>query len=73
MDIIIISLLMVINLMIIIGTTMSRDKYKSRCQQLKNYIKFVESAEPIEDAHQGAQWLNERADRRDEADIQDLN
>ena len=73
MDIIIISLLMVINLMIIIGTTMSRDKYKSRCQQLKNYIKFIESAEPIEDAHHGAMWLNERADRRAETDIQDLN
>ena len=72
MEIIIIPLLVVINLAIIIGLSVVKDKHRVRCQQLKNYIKFIESAEAIEDAHQGAQWINERADRRAEADIQDL-
>ena len=72
MDTVIILLLMIINIMIIIGTSMSRDKWKIRCQQLKEYIKFLESANPIEDERDGAQWLNERADRRAESDIQDM-
>ena len=72
MEQIVIGLLMVINLMIIIGTSASRDRWKSRCKELKNYIRFVESVRPIEDEADGAHWINERADKRAKADIQDM-
>ena len=71
---IIISLLMIVNLVIIYNTMLSsKDEYKDRCVELKAYIKFLESVNPIEDAEQGASWLNERADRRALCDIQDIN
>ena len=73
MDQVVIFLLIVINLMILIGTSVSRDKWKGRCRQLREYIKFIESSEPIEDAQEGANWLNERAQRKSECDIQDIN
>jgi len=64
---------MLSNIAIIISTTNSKDKWKRRCRELRAYIKFLESAKPIEDAFDGAQWLNERADRRAECDVQDLS
>ena len=48
-------------------------RHRSRVNQLKDYIKFLESSHPIEDAHDGAQWLDERATHRKECDIQDIN
>ena len=48
-------------------------RHRSRVNQLKDYIRFLESAHPIEDVHEGAQWLNERAEHRKECDIQDIN
>jgi hypothetical protein len=73
MEGIIILLLLFINVSIIFLTSMAKDRWRIRCQQLKDYIKFLESAHPIEDAHEGAQWLNERADKRANCDIQDIN
>ena len=71
MESIIIVLLILINLMIIIGTSVSRDMWKSRCNQLKKYITFIETSSLVEDEHEGGQWLEERAIRREECDIQD--
>ena len=48
-------------------------RHRNRCKQLKAYIKFLEGAELIEDAHEGAQWLEQRASRRMECDIQDIH
>ena len=58
---------------IIVVIDIARARHRQRCQQLKDYIKFLESASILEDANEGAQWLNERAERRAECDIQDIN
>ena len=73
MEQVIILLLLFINVSIIVLTSVSKDRWRVRCQQLKEYIKFLESAHPIEDAQEGAQWLNARAEHREECDIQDIN
>ena len=72
MEAAVVVLLIVINLMIIIGTSVSRDKWKVRCHQLKEYIKFIESVEPIEDERDGAYYIDEKAQRKSDCDIQDL-
>tara|TARA_R110002020_G_C16080530_1_gene757004 strand:+ start:224 stop:451 length:228 start_codon:yes stop_codon:yes gene_type:complete len=73
MEQVIILLLLFINVSIIVLTSVSKDRWRIRCQQLKEYIKFLESAHPIEDESDGGNWLNERADRRAKCDIQDIN
>ena len=73
MESVIIVLLLFINVSIIMLTSVAKDRWKMRCKQLKEYIKFLETVEPIEDAHDGAQWLNARAEYREECDIQDIN
>ena len=74
MDAIIIAMLMAINIVIMYNTMdKKRDEYKDRCEELKSYIRFLETSHHIEDAHEGAQWLEERAQRRLSCDIQDLN
>ena len=73
MEGIIILLLLFINVSIIFLTSMAKDRWRIRCNQLKSYIKFLESAHPIENAKEGAQWLNARAEYREEYDIQDIN
>ena len=66
-------LTVVINLMIISFLDIRHKRMKNRCRELKEYIKFLETSHRIEDAHEGAQWLEERAQRRLSCDIQDLN
>mgnify|MGYP003135448555 CR=1 FL=1 len=73
MESVVIVLLLFINVSIIMLTSVAKDRWKMRCKQLKEYIKFLETANPIEDAHDGAQWLNARAEHRHECDIQDIN
>ncbi len=51
----------------------ARARHRKRCEQLKAYIKFLESGEHIEDAYDGARWIEERAHHRLECDIQDIN
>ena len=72
MEGIIILLLIFINVSIIVLTSISKDRWRIRCKQLKEYIKFLESAHPIEDENDGGNWLNARAQHREECDIQDL-
>ena len=66
-------LTVIINIMIISFLDFRHTRMKWRCKELKDYIIFLETSHHIEDAHEGAQWLNERANRRAECDIQDLN
>ena len=73
MEQVIILLLVFINVSIIVITSVSKDKWRIRCQQLKDYIRFLESANTIEDEKDGGNWLNERAERRADCDIQDIN
>ena len=65
-------LTIIINAMIITFLDFRHNRMKKRCKELKDYIIFLETSHSIEDAHSGAQWLNERAERRAECDIQDL-
>ena len=58
---------------IFVVTDIARQRYRIRCEQLKDYIRFLESASVIEDVHEGAQWLDERAWHRKECDVQDIN
>lgn len=66
----------ILSMVIVIGMFTLMDnaivRHRKRCEQLKSYIKFLESATLIEDAHDGAQWLEERATHRMECDIQDI-
>tara|TARA_R100000808_G_C2087731_1_gene109276 strand:+ start:478 stop:705 length:228 start_codon:yes stop_codon:yes gene_type:complete len=66
----------ILAMIIVVGVLTAMDnaivRHRNRCEQLKAYIKFLETAELVEDAHEGAQWLQERAQRRLECDIQDI-
>ena len=66
-------LTIVINVMIISFLDFRHNRMKKRCKELKDYIKFLETSHHIEDASDGAHWLEERASRRLSCDIQDLN
>ena len=57
---------------IIVVMDIARHRHYVRCQQLKAYIKFLETSHLIEDAHDGVQWIEERASHRMICDIQDV-
>ena len=67
----------ILAMVIVVGVLTAMDnaivRHRHRCKQLKAYIKFLETAELIEDAQEGAQWLEERAQHRLECDIQDIH
>ena len=66
-------LTVIINIMIISFLDFRHTRMKKRCKELRDYIKFLESSSYIEDAQDGAQWLDTRAEYRKECDIQDIN
>ena len=58
---------------IVVVLDIARARHRKRCEQLKSYIKFLETANLVEDAHDGALWLYERASHRMDCDIQDIS
>ena len=66
----------ILSMVIVIGMFTLMDnaivRYRKRCEQLKAYIRFLETSHLIEDAHDGAKWIEERAHHRMECDIQDV-